>query len=325
MPSPGGGLNLPFLGVGMRILVLGAGGIGGYFGGRAAAGGADVTFLVRPRRAAQIEADGLVIKSPMGDLTTRIRTVQAEQLTPEYDVIVLSCKAYDLPGAIDAIRPAAAKARIIPQLNGMRHLEVLDAAFGADAVLGGMAGIAVTMDGDGTIRHLARPHLFGYGARVPAQQAFCDALTPDLAGKGFDLKHSPSIIHDMWEKWVFLCSLAGMTSLMRDNVGAILRASDDGAELMEAMLADCAAVATAAGYGQRPANAASTRAMMTDRDGLWAASMMRDLLRGGAVEADHVVGDMLARAKALGRPAWMLKAAYTHLKVYENSRIPKAM
>lgn len=304
----------------MRILVLGAGGIGGYFGGRAAAGGTDVTFLVRPRRAAQIARDGLVIKSPAGDLTTPVRTVLAADLAPGYDAIVLSCKAYDLNSAINAVRPAAAGARIIPQLNGMAHLERLDAVFGAEAVLGGMAGIAVTMEDDGTIRHLARPHLFNYGARSPGQQAFCDALAPALADKGFDLKHSPTIVHDMWEKWVFLCSLAGMTSLMRDNVGAIVRASDDGAELMGAMLDDCAAVAEAAGHGLRPASAASTRAMMTDRDGLWAASMMRDLLRGGAVEADHVVGDMLARAKALGRPAWMLKAAYTQLKVYENNR-----
>jgi 2-dehydropantoate 2-reductase len=304
----------------MRILVLGAGGIGGYYGGRAAAGGADVTFLVRPRRAAQIAANGLVIKSPMGDLTTPAKTVLAEDLAPGYDAIVLSCKAYDLDSAIAAIRPAAAGAMIIPQLNGMRHLDRLDAEFGADHVLGGMAGIGITLDEDGTIRHLNKGHLFAYGARAESQQAFCDALEPHLADKGFDLKHSKTIIHDMWEKWVFLCSLAGMTSLMRDNVGAIVRASDDGAALMLAMLADCAAVAEAAGYPQRAKNAESTRSQITDRDGGWAASMLRDLQRGGAVEADHVVGDMLARAKALGREAWMLKAAYTHLKVYENSR-----
>jgi 2-dehydropantoate 2-reductase len=304
----------------MRILILGAGGIGGYFGGRAAAGGTDVTFLVRPRRAAQIAANGLVINSPMGDLTTKVKTVLAENLAPGYDAIVLGCKAYDLDSAIAAIRPAAAGAKIIPQLNGMRHLDRLDAEFGADAVLGGMAGIGITLEDDGTIRHLNKGHLFGYGARSPGQQAFCDALEPFLANKGFDLKHSATIIHDMWEKWVFLCSLAGMTSLMRANVGAIVRASDDGAELMTAMLADCAEVAAAAGYPQRPTNADSTRAQITDREGPWAASMMRDLQRGNAVEADHVVGDMLARAKALGRPAWMLKAAYAHLKVYENSR-----
>jgi 2-dehydropantoate 2-reductase len=256
----------------------------------------------------------------MGDLTTKVKTVLAENLAPGYDAIVLGCKAYDLDSAIAAIRPAAAGAKIIPQLNGMRHLDRLDAEFGADAVLGGMAGIGITLEDDGTIRHLNKGHLFGYGARSPGQQAFCDALEPFLANKGFDLKHSATIIHDMWEKWVFLCSLAGMTSLMRANVGAIVRASDDGAELMTAMLADCAAVAAAAGYPQRPNNAESTRAQITDREGPWAASMMRDLQRGNAVEADHVVGDMLARAKALGRPAWMLKAAYTHLKVYENSR-----
>ena len=304
----------------MRILVLGAGGIGGYYGGRAAAGGADVTFLVRPRRATQIAANGLVIKSPLGDATIAAKTVLAENVKPGWDAIILSCKAYDLDSAIAAIRPAAPGAKIIPQLNGMKHLNTLDEAFGADAVLGGMTGIAVTLDDDGTVRHLNTMATFGYGPRSAAQAAFCDMLQPHLAKGGFDLTNSPEITQMMWEKWVFLCSIASMNCLFRGNVGSIVSATPDAAALMLRMVDECTAVATATGHPPRPPADARARTQLSDSKGQWMASMLRDLQRGGAVEADHVVGDMLARASAFGTPHTLLSVAYTHLKVYEASR-----
>ncbi len=304
----------------MRILVLGAGGIGGYYGGRAAAAGADVTFLVRPRRAAQIARDGLVIKSPLGDAVIAANTVLAEDVRPGWDAIILSCKAYDLESAIAAIRPAARGAMIIPQLNGMKHLDVLDAEFGAAQVLGGMSGIAVTLDDDGTVRHLNNMATFGYGPRMAGQAAFCNALQPHLARGGFDLTNSPDIVQMMWEKWVFLCSIASMNCLFRGNVGSIVRATPDAAGLMAQMVDECTAVAAAAGHAPRPPADNRARTQLTDAQGQWMASMLRDLQRGGAVEADHVVGDMLARAKAAGTPDLLLRVAYTHLKVYEASR-----
>lgn len=304
----------------MRILVLGAGGIGGYYGGRTAAGGADVTFLVRPRRAAQIAANGLVIKSPLGDATVAAKTVLADTVKPGWDAIILSCKAYDLDSAIAAIRPAAPGARIIPQLNGMAHLDRLDAEFGAGAVLGGTAGIAVTLDEDGTVRHLNAMATFAYGPRSPDQAAFCAALQPHLAKGGFDPANSPEITQMMWEKWVFLCSIAGMNCLFRGNVGSIVRATPDAAALMLQMVDECTAVATAAGHKPRPPADSRARTQLSDPQGQWMASMLRDLQKGGAVEADHVVGDMLARAKAAGTPHTMLATAYTALKVYEASR-----
>jgi len=304
----------------MRILVLGAGGIGGYYGWRAAAGGADVTFLVRPRRAEQIKAHGLVIKSPLGDATVAAKTVLADAVQPGWDAIILSCKAYDLDSAIAAIRPAAKGAKIIPQLNGMQHLDRLDAEFGAENVLGGMTGIAVTLEADGTVRHLNNMASFGYGPRQAAQAAFCDALQPHLAKGGFDLTNSAEIMQIMWEKWVFLCSIASMNCLFRGNVGSIVSATEDAAGLMLRMVDECTAVATAAGYTPRPPADARARQQLSDPKGQWMASMLRDLQKGGAVEADHVVGDMLARAKSFGTPHTLLAVAYTHLKVYEAAR-----
>ena len=304
----------------MRLLILGAGGIGGYYGGRLAAAGVDVTFLVRERRAAQLAADGLVVKSPMGDFVTPVKTVTREAPGRGYDAIILSCKAYDLEDAIATIRPAAEGAMIIPQLNGMRHLERLDAEFGAERVLGGVAVIGVTMDADGTIRHLNKAHGFTFGERQAGQAAFCARLAPEMAKGGFDSRHSSTIVHDMWEKWVFLATIAAMSCLFRGTVGQIVSATPDGVGLMLEVLEDCAAAAGAAGFAPREAHRAFTRTQLTDPASPGAASMLRDLQRGGQVEADHVVGDMLARARAAGRAAPVLSAAYTHLKVYEANR-----
>jgi 2-dehydropantoate 2-reductase len=309
----------------LRILILGAGGIGGYYGGRLAAAGADITFLVRPRRAAQLAEHGLVIKSPLGDFTTKVKTVTAETVAAGYGAIILGCKAYDLENAIVAIRPAAApdaagkRALILPQLNGMAHLARLDAEFGAERVLGGVAAIAVMLDPDGTVRHLNKLASFITGARHPAAEAACTELSAVLATGGFEFRHSQAIEQDMWEKWVFLCSLAAMCCLMRGNVGQIVRASPDGADLLGEMLEDCAAAAAAAGHAPSEASHARNRKTFADPQGPWEASMLRDLRAGYRVEADHVVGDMLARAKAAGRPATLLRAAYANLKLYEAS------
>ena len=132
----------------MRVLVVGAGAIGGYFGGRMLQAGRDVTFLVRPRRAAELAAAGLVIKSPNGDVTLKNPpTVQADKLTEKFDVVLLSCKAFDLDDAIKSFAPAVGpQTAIIPLLNGMLHLDVLDAKFGRERVLGGLCAIAVTLN-----------------------------------------------------------------------------------------------------------------------------------------------------------------------------------
>ena len=127
----------------MRLLVLGAGGIGGYFGGRLAAAGVDVRFLVRPRRAAQLAETGLVIKSPLGDLTLPVKTVV--EAPPSVDAVLLACKAYDLEGAMTAIAPAIGPSTcIVPLLNGVRHLDHLMAHLGE-------GGVALGSDFDGAM------------------------------------------------------------------------------------------------------------------------------------------------------------------------------
>ncbi|HEX7814339.1 2-dehydropantoate 2-reductase [Dyella sp.] len=305
----------------MRILVVGAGAVGGYFGGRLLEKGEDVTFLVRAARAEKLARDGLTIHSPAaGDFHHDApATVTTAHVKPEYDLVLLSCKAYDLEQAIEDIAPAIGpQTTILPLLNGMKHLQHLDERFGAERVLGGQCVIAATVDAEGIVRHLNASHGLTYGERDGSESARIAAITRAMEGAKFDQRASRQILQDMWDKWVFLATLAGMTCLMRASVGDIARAPG-GRETMLAFLETCRGVAHAAGHAPHEAAMARTLAMLTDESSSLTASMLRDLEGGKAVEADHVVGDMLSRV-ANGVDATVVRAAYAHLKAYEARR-----
>ena len=301
-----------------RFLVLGAGAVGGYFGGRLAAAKLDVTFLVRPARAAALEEHGLVIDSPMGELRLPVRTVTAGTLGESFDAVLLTAKAYDLESAIAAIRPAVgSETAILPVLNGLMHLDALDKAFGAERVLGGVAYIAATLTARGTIRHLNRVHGIAFGERDGASSRRVEAIARAFATTPVDASASRNVMLDVWEKFVMISALAGMNCLMRGSVGDIL-AADDGESLILELLAECEAVAAASGFPPRVAQREQCRAMLTERGSNFSASMQRDLEAGLRTEADQILGDMLRRARANGIAAPLLRVAVCHLQVHEH-------
>lgn len=302
----------------MRILVLGAGAVGGYFGGRLAAAEADVTFLVRPSRAASLEKQGLVIESSLGDLRLPVHVVTADSLAGAFDTVLLTAKAYDLDQAIAAIRPAVAPGTaILPVLNGVRHLDRLDDEFGAERVLGGVAYIAATLTDGGVIRHLNRAHGITFGERSGRISERVEAIARAFAGTPVDASASRGIMLDMWEKFVMIASLAGINCLIRGSVGDIV-AAEDGESLTLELLAECEAVAAASGYPPRPSHREQCRLMLTDPASQFSASMLRDLQAGSRTEGEAILGDMLSRARALGVPAPILRIAACHLRVHER-------
>src|ERR1700730_15763179 len=227
----------------MRILVVGAGAIGGYFGGRLLEAGRDVTFLVRARRAAQLAKTGLVIRSKFGDVQLPAPPlVSAETLRGPFDLILLSCKAYDLAFAADSFAPAVgAKTAILPLLNGMAHLDFLAERFGRGAVLGGQCVISVTLDGEGRILHLNDTHGVSFGELDGAASDRAQAIAAATAGVRFEAHLSTAILQEMWEKWVLISTMAGITCLMRAPVGDIVAAN--AADLATALLDECSAIA----------------------------------------------------------------------------------
>jgi 2-dehydropantoate 2-reductase len=305
----------------MRILVVGAGAIGGYFGGRLLQAGQDITFLVRPKRAAELASAGLVIKSPAGDVTLKNPpTVQADKLNEKFDVVLLSCKAFDLDDAIKSFAPAVGPdTSIIPLLNGMSHLDVLDGKFGRERVLGGLCAIAVTLNEKREVVQLAPMQSLAFGERDGKMSDRVKAIAESFAKGNCGAAPSEHVMQDMWEKWVFLASLAASTCLMRTSVGNILAVAG-GREFLLGMLDECSAVATAEGFAPGGPYFQRTRGLLTTEGSPMTASMFRDVKAGLPVEADHVIGDLVARADAAKIPVPKLRTAYTHLKAYEKQR-----
>jgi 2-dehydropantoate 2-reductase len=304
----------------MKILVVGAGAVGGYFGGRMAHAGRDVTFLVRRQRAAKLRQSGLIIKSIKGDIRLKdVRTISSDELRETFDLILLSCKAYDLDSAIESFAPAVGPStRILPLLNGMRHLEILQNRFSPANVLGGTCVIAATLNADREIVHLNDTHSITFGAL----QGKSDVLKPIndlLSNAGFDVFLSDHIAQDMWEKWVFLATLAGSTCLFRAAVGAILSAPG-GERVMGALFSQCCEIAQENGYPMRPQFIERARKVLFAADSTMTASMLRDIESQSRIEADHIIGDLIGRAAEADREQLdlsPLSIAYTHLKAYE--------
>lgn len=305
----------------MKTLILGAGAIGGYVGGRLHQSGADVTFLVRPARHETLQRDGLVIKSTKGDITQKVKTVLKASDGGPYDVVILTCKAYDLDSAIEAIAPAVgANTTIVPLLNGMRHIDVLAAKFGDAKVVGGLARVGVAMNDKGWILHTSPFAAISFGERdgKPARPALV-ALDAAIKKSGIDGGLNANIIQDLWDKWIMLCSLAAMCCLMRGASGDILEA-DEGRAIVLETVDEGRKVAAAAGHDPGEKGIATIRSFLTVKGSKFTASMLHDLEKGAMVEADHVVGDMIARAKKAGLATPNLRLAYAHLQVYLAQR-----
>ena len=305
----------------MRVLVVGAGAIGGYFGGRMIEAGGDVTFLVRERRAAELAAEGLVIKSAFGDFTRPAPpTVPAHDPGPPSELILLTCKAYSLADAIQSVAPAVGPDTVIlPLLNGTRHLDVLDDHFGKERVLGGQCVIAATLDAGHRVIHLNQSHELSFGERDGVLSDRVRAIAEAMQGAAFEARASERILPEMWEKWVFLAAFAAGTCLMRAAVGDIA-AAPGGPEMMLGLLDECRMIAAASGFPPRDGFVERTRALLTAAGSTLTASMLRDIENGNQIEADHIVGDLIRRGERAGispEKAALLRLAYAHLKAYE--------
>ena len=304
----------------MKILIVGAGALGGYFGARLLQAGRDVTFLVRPKRAAQLAKTGLVVRSRLGDAhIPSPPLVLADDLAAPFDLIIVGCKAYDLDSTMDSFaRAVGSHTAILPYLNGMKHIDSLAARFGAERVLGGLAMISATLDDDGIVHHLNETHILAYGELDGSQSPRMAAIAAAFAGAAFDARATQTIVQELWEKWVFIATLGGVTSLMRGVVGDIERAG--AANLSLQLLAECAAIAASQGYVPRPAVLERGRTLYTAPGSMLTASMMKDIERGARIEGEHIVGDLLARGERSAVETPLLRIVYAHLTTYEARR-----
>jgi 2-dehydropantoate 2-reductase len=300
------------------MLVLGAGALGGYFGGRALERGVDVVFLVRTRRAAQLARDGLVVESALGDIRRTVTTT--DRAAPGFDVALLSCKAYDLDDAIAAIRPAVeGGACVLPVLNGLAHMDRLNAAFGREKVWGGLAKCAATLTSDGVVKHLGDWRWLIFGEQDGRMDGRAAALAAALGKtRGLEAEAVPDIERRMWEKLVHLGTVAAGTVLMRASVGEIVRAG--GRDFLVTLLERNAAIAAAHGHVMTPAFLETYHALFSDPASPYTASMLRDLEAGGRTEAEHILAWLLDAARRVGVPDDLHALAVLHARAYDQRR-----
>jgi|SRR5271166_2279216 len=302
----------------MRILVVGAGSTGGYFGGRLAQAGRDVTFLVRPARAEHLRETGLQIVSPHGDVTLTPKLVTAAAIGAPFDVVLLTVKAFALDPALDDMAPAVgSETMILPVLNGMKHVDRLRDRFGEGAVIGGACKVAAAIDERGRIVQFTGLQDFTYGEMNGSATPRIKALDAVMQGAGFDARLSPAITREMWEKWVLLAALGGINCLMRGAIGEI-EAAPGGAEFALAFLDEVVSVVRMVGEAPSEAAVAGAKAMLTTKGSPATSSMYRDLQSGARIEADQIIGDLLDRGRRAGVTTPLLAVAYTHLAIYQN-------
>ncbi len=304
----------------MKILVLGAGALGGFYGGWLAEQGAEVTFLVRPARKARLDADGLVIESPIAPLRRKVKAVTADSVKPDADIVLLTCKAYDLDDALAAVSPAMGpQTAILPILNGMAHIDRLAAEFGANRVIGGLAKIQATLGPDGRILHMNDWNEIIFGeldGRLSERVRRLESLFPKPQIRA---KAVSNIREELWKKLVHLSTVATVTTLTRQALGTV-NTTADGPWLIETTLGAAARVSAAEGYPMTPEFMTAYRATFASAGSAYKASMLRDMEKGNRAEGEHILGYMRDRAAAHGIDAPIFRIAAANVQAYEAGR-----
>lgn len=299
----------------MKILILGAGGIGGYFGAHLIRAGANITYLVRNKRKQLIDAQGLRVETPQGTFVVQPQTVTAEDIQPEYDLIILAPKSYDLDDALQSLKGALGRGTVLPFLNGRDHLDKLDTLLGQQRVMGGVAHIAATITPEGAIRQLTEMHRLTVGARHPQHQQLATDFIKLCRKAPFDSVLADNIEQVLWDKWVFLATLAGMTTLCRGSVGDIM-ATPYGETTTEQMYEECCSVASASGHTISVEATAKALELLTTLGSTFTASMLRDMLDGQPTEYDHIIGAMIRRGQSLACSTPLLRVAHTNMAIH---------
>ncbi|MBN3779412.1 2-dehydropantoate 2-reductase [Burkholderia sp. Ac-20345] len=301
----------------MKVLMLGAGAIGGYYGARLIEANADVTFAVRVNRRQWIESNGLKITSALGDFHSEVQVVDSKLISEKYDLVILTCKSYDLHQAIDAIAPAIELgAVVLPFVNGLAAYDMLDQQFGRARVLGGVSYIATTLSADGVVQHDGHSDTVIIGARHPAHLKTTRKIYDLIAKTDGRREYSENIEQALWDKWVTIGASAAVCCLLRGSVGEIIR-TKEGALLVSIAIQECTEVARRSGFPLSQDTIDRVFSRLLDCDSTWSPSMMRDIEVGAQkLEADAIVGDMASRARALGIPVILISAAYANLQIY---------
>ncbi|AIY04241.1 2-dehydropantoate 2-reductase [Planococcus sp. PAMC 21323] len=305
----------------MKILVVGAGAIGGYFGGRLLEKGEDVTFLVREKRKEKLQQTGLKIRSKNGDLQLTPKLLTKDDESKPFDVVLISTKSYQLENAIQDIQPFVnAKTMILPLLNGISHLEPLVEAFGEERVIGGLCFVETTLAEDGVIVQTSPVHQLVYGERTGEKTQRIETLEKCFSGTKAEFVKSDNINQDMWHKYLFITVMSGITSMMETPIGPI-RDLESGQRTIQAFLDELVAVMEKIDAPIQQGIAEVQLKRINSMSTEMKSSMQRDIEKRQPTEFEHLQGYLLAQAKKMSVPVPILETIYTKLKLYEQKQV----
>jgi len=305
----------------MNILVVGAGAIGGYFGGRLVEQGKDVTFLVREKRKFQLDQDGLMVESVNGNMKLKVKTLLAGEKAEIFDVIILSTKAYHLDGAIESIRPyVSEQTMILPLLNGINHVKALGDAFGDEHVIGGMCSIESTLDASGKILQTSVLQDLVYGERNGVKTERILKLQEAFSGAKANFLLSENIEQDMWNKYLFIATVAGVTSLFRSPIGPI-RELTYGLQMIKSVLQEATDIMRTIKAPLIDKIEEFQLARINNLGYKMKSSLQRDMEKQMPIEADHFFGYLLEQAQVNDVKAQAIETIYANLKLYENNTL----
>lgn len=301
----------------MKILIVGAGAIGGYFGGRLLEKGEDVTFLVREGRKNILQQTGLKIQSKHGDLQLQPKLITKNEKRSPFDVVLVSTKSYQLADAIGDIQPfVGSETMVLPLLNGISHLQPLIEAFGEERVIGGLCFVESTLAEDGTIVQTSPVHQLVYGERTGEKTERIEKLEQAFSGTKAEFVKSDNINQEMWHKYLFITAMSGITSMMDSPIGPI-RDLETGQRTIHTLLQELAAIMKKMGAPIQPGIADLQLKRINSMAAGMKSSMQRDIEKLQPTEAEHLQGYLLARANEMDIAVPVLEIIYTKLKLYE--------
>ena len=298
----------------MKILILGAGAVGGFFGAHLMKSGANVSFLVREKRKDELKKSGINIFSINGELKVNPKLLDKNLSGQHFDIIILTNKSYDLIESIREIKPYVNKAVIIPLLNGMAHYEILDKEFGKEKIFGGTAYISTAMNNYGAIQQITSRASIKFGPRTKKNISIANEFYEICKETEFECDFSDHIELDLWRKYVLIGATAASTVLFQKPLGEIC-ATTYGKRLIIEIHEECKKIVLSKGYDIGIEATNYNLKLITDKDSLLKASMLRDFESGKKTECEHILGYLIELAKRNNVQCNLIKAAHTRLQV----------
>ena len=298
----------------MKILILGAGAIGGFFGAHLMKSGANVSFLVREKRKDELKKSGINIFRINGELKVNPKLLDKNISGQHFDVIILTNKSYDLIESIREIKPYVNKTVIIPLLNGMAHYEILDKEFGKEKIFGGTAYISTAMNNYGSIQQITSRASIKFGPRTQKNINIANEFYEICKETEFECDFSDHIELDLWRKYVLIGATAASTVLFQKPLGEI-SATTYGKSLIIEIHEECKKIVLSKGYDIGIEATNYNLKLISDKGSLLKASMLRDFESGKKTECEHILGYLIELAKRNNVQCNLIKAAHTRIQV----------